>query len=36
MATYEPAGEVETGSFAMPDPSPEEIARREKIAAGTW
>lgn len=36
MATYEPAGEVETGSFATPDPSLEEIARREKIAAGTW
>ena len=27
MATYEPAGNVETGSFAMPDPSPEELAR---------
>jgi len=36
MATYEPAGKVETGSFAMPDPSPEELARRDRIAAGTW
>jgi len=36
MATYEPAGEVETGSFAAPDPSPAEKARRQKIAAGTW
>lgn len=31
MATYEPAGEVETGSFAMLDPSPQELARREKV-----
>ena len=36
MATYEPSGEIETGSFAAPDPSPEEKARRERIAAGTW
>jgi dihydrofolate reductase len=36
MATYEPAGEVETGSFATPDPSPAELARRERITAGTW
>lgn len=36
MATYEPGGEVATGSFATPDPSREEMARRDKIAAGTW
>lgn len=36
MATYEPAGEVEIGSFATSDPTPDELARREKIAAGTW
>lgn len=31
MSTYEPAGPVETGSFAMIDPSPQELARREKL-----
>ncbi len=36
MATYEPSGEVQTGSFAAPDPSPAELARRDRIAAGTW
>ena len=36
FATYEPAGEVETGSFATIEPSPAELERREKIAAGTW
>jgi dihydrofolate reductase len=30
MATYEPAGEVQTGSFGMPEPTPQELARREK------
>jgi dihydrofolate reductase len=32
MATFEPAGPVETGSFAMPEPTPAELARREKMA----
>jgi dihydrofolate reductase len=36
MATYEPAGEVKTVSFAMSDPSPRELERRAKLAAGTW
>ncbi len=36
IATYEPDGEVETGSFASPDPSPAELERREKVAGGTW
>ena len=31
MATYEPAGPVTTGSFAMIDPSPAELARRERM-----
>jgi dihydrofolate reductase len=31
MSTYEPADPVETGSFAMIDPSPQELARREKL-----
>ncbi len=33
MATYEPAGPVETGSFAADEPSPQELARREKLMA---
>lgn len=32
MATYEPAGGVETGSFAMEEPHPKELERREKLA----
>jgi dihydrofolate reductase len=30
MATYDVAGEVETGSFATIDPSPQELERRER------
>lgn len=36
IATYRPAGEVETGSFSSPDPSPAEMERRGKMADGTW
>jgi len=36
VATYEPAGAVETGSFASPVPSEAEIARRKAMADGTW
>jgi len=36
ITTYEPAGEVPTGSFASKAPSEEELERRRKIAAGTW
>ncbi len=32
MATYEPAGPVQSGSFAEDEPSPQELARREKWA----
>lgn len=31
MATYEPAGAIETGSFAMDEPSEPELARQEKM-----
>lgn len=31
MATYEPDGAVGLGSFGMPDPTPQELARREKM-----
>ena len=36
FATYEPAGEVETGSFASIEPSAAELERRDRIAEGTW
>lgn len=32
IAVYEPAGEVETGSFALAEPSDAELARRERMA----
>lgn len=31
MATYQPDGPVKTGSFALPDPSDEEIDRRNRL-----
>ncbi|MGZ9722841.1 dihydrofolate reductase family protein [Rhizobium miluonense] len=31
MATYQPDGPVKTGSFALPDPSNEEIERRNRL-----
>lgn len=34
IATYEPAGDVETGSFADEDPSVSEIQRRARMKAG--
>ena len=36
ITSYEPAGEVPTGSFVTKDPSKEELERRQKIEAGTW
>ena len=36
IATYEPDGEVRTGSFETKPPSEEELQRREKMEAGTW
>ena len=36
IATYEPAGEVSTGTFATKEPSQAELERREKITAGAW
>jgi dihydrofolate reductase len=36
IAAYEPVGEVQTGSFASPDPSPAEMERRRKMADGSW
>ena len=36
LATYEPAGEVRTGTFATKPPSEEELERREKVEEGSW
>jgi hypothetical protein len=36
IASYEPAGPVETGSFAAPEPSAREQERRRDIADGRW
>ncbi|HKX91276.1 MAG TPA: dihydrofolate reductase family protein [Sphingomicrobium sp.] len=36
LTSYEPAGEVRTGSFAAKEPSKDELARREKMEAGSW
>jgi hypothetical protein len=36
MATYEPAGALKTGSFAMEEPTEAEQARQAKIRAGDW
>jgi len=36
VATYEPAGDVPTGSFETKAPSDAERARRASMAAGTW
>lgn len=36
FATYEPHGEVPTGTFETKPPSEEELRRREKIEAGAW
>lgn len=36
LATYEPSGPIDTGSFAMPEPTERERLRRAKIVEGTW
>lgn len=36
MSTYEPAGPIETGTFATKEPSEAELRLREKMAAGDW
>ena len=36
IATYQPDGPVETGSFAADEPSAAELDRREKVKEGTW
>jgi hypothetical protein len=34
--SYEPGGEVPTGSFATKEPSQDELELREKIGEGNW
>ena len=36
LMSFEPAGDVPTGTFETKPPSEEELARREKMAEGTW
>lgn len=36
VSTYQPAGEVPTGTFATKEPSEAELRRREAMAQGTW
>jgi hypothetical protein len=36
VATYEPAGDVPTGTFETKPPSAQELKRREKMAEGVW
>lgn len=36
IATYEPAGPLKTGTFETQAPSSLELARRERVKAGTW
>lgn len=36
IAVYEPAGDVQTGTFETKEPSPEERDRRQKMAEGRW
>jgi dihydrofolate reductase len=36
IATYEPAGAVPTGDFAIAPKSERELARQERMADGTW
>lgn len=36
ISTYEPAGDVPTGSFETKEPSEQEVERREKMEAGAW
>ena len=36
MSTYEPDGEVKIADFQLPDPTPQEFARQERMRAGIW
>ena len=36
IATYEPHGAIEIGSFQQPEPSAAELDRRQRMTNGTW
>jgi len=36
MSTYEPAGEISIADFQLPDPTPQERARQERMRKGAW
>ena len=36
MSSYVPAGELQPGSFATTEPSERELARRKRMAEGSW
>ncbi|NOT82617.1 MAG: dihydrofolate reductase, partial [Gallionella sp.] len=36
MTTYVPDGSIRPGSFVSAEPSEKELARRKKMANGTW
>ncbi|PSJ47652.1 riboflavin biosynthesis protein RibD [Zobellella endophytica] len=36
MSTYVPAGEIRPGTFAAAEPSDKELARRRRMAKGSW
>ncbi|QZH75153.1 MAG: dihydrofolate reductase [Erythrobacter sp.] len=36
MSTYEPDGQVKIADFQLPDPTPEELARQQRMREGTW
>jgi dihydrofolate reductase len=36
IATYQPQGAIEIGSFQQPEPSAAELGRRQKVRQGTW
>ncbi|MEA3032202.1 MAG: hypothetical protein QOH86_218, partial [Sphingomonadales bacterium] len=36
IAAWQPAGAVQTGTFAGPDTSPAELERQRKMAEGRW
>lgn len=36
MSTYEPDGEVKIADFQLPDPTPQELARQDRMRQGVW
>ncbi|MEX2402711.1 MAG: hypothetical protein WD625_01195, partial [Balneolales bacterium] len=36
MSTYEPDGDIHTGTFASAEPSKKELVRRKKMANDEW